>query len=203
MSASEGIGPVDAVIPASIEAILDSDVDGLLDAPEQPTKLTSADRLLRAFLEILEFRRTHDRLPSSTTREIAERKLGARLDGILANEEKIAALKPLDEFGLLDTPEAPASLDDLLGGDDLDLLNDESGLLDVSDLPVRRQVFAGGNGARRKKAQGFEQFEPLFKQKHAELREGASKLLPYPGMNHIVPGVLRPQRSHAVHRSGR
>ncbi len=190
MSASEGIGPVDAVIPASIEAILDSDVDGLLDAPEQPTKLTSADRLLRAFLEILEFRRTHDRLPSSTTREIAERKLGARLDGILANEEKIAALKPLDEFGLLDTPEAPASLDDLLGGDDLDLLNDESGLLDVSDLPVRRQVFAGGNGARREKAQGFEQFGPLFKQKHAELREGASKLLPYPGMNHIVPGAF-------------
>jgi len=190
MSASKGIEPVEAVLPISIEAILDSDVDGLLDAPEQPTKVTSGDRLVRAFLEILAFRRTYDRLPSSTTREIAERKLGARLDGILANEEKIAALKPLDEFGLLETPEAPASLDDLLGGDDLDLLGDESGLLDVSDLPARRQVFDSGTGARREKAHGFEQFEPLFKQKHGELREGACKLLPYPGMSHIGPGVF-------------
>jgi hypothetical protein len=189
MSAGEGIGSGEVLSPASIEAILDSDVDGLLDAPEQPAKVTSADRLKRAFLEILEFRRKYDRLPSSTTREIAERKLGARLDGILANEEKIAALKPLDEFGLLQSPEAPASLDDLLGGDDLDLLGDESGLLDVSDLPVRRQVY-DTNAARREKSQNFEQFEPLFKQKHVELREGASKLLPYPGLNHIVPGAF-------------
>jgi hypothetical protein len=190
MSAGEGSESADAEIPVSIEDILDSDVDGLLDAPEQTPKVTSADRLKRAFLEIIEFRRTHDRVPSSTTRDIAERKLGARLDGILANEEKIAAVKMLDEFGLLDTPESPASLDDLLGGDDLDLLDDESGLLDVSDLPARRQVFDTGNSARREKAQGFEQFEPLFKQKHAELREGSSKLLPYPGMTHIEPGAF-------------
>ena len=190
MSANEGIRPSDAVFPTSIEEILDSDVDGLLDAPEQRMTVSSADRLNRDFLEIVKFRRTHDRVPSSTTQEIAERKLGARLDGILANDEKIAALKPLDEFGLLDTPEAPASLDALLGGDDLNLLDDESGLLDISDLPARRQVYDSGNGARREKAQGFELFEPLFKQKHAELREGASKLLPYPGMTHIAPGAF-------------
>ena len=90
------------------DAIFDSDFDGLLDAPEKPAKVTSADRLERAFLEVVEFRRVHDRIPSPTTRDIAERKLGARLDGILANDAKIAALRPLDEFGLLDTPEAPA-----------------------------------------------------------------------------------------------
>lgn len=188
MSGDEGGGPVDAVFPTSIEAILDSDSDGLLDVSEKPTRISSADRLERAFLEVVEFRRSHGRVPSSTTRDIAERKLGARLDGILANNDKIAALKPLDVFGLLNTPEAPASLDDLLDGGDLDLLNDELGLLDVSDLPVRRQIYDSGDVARREKAQDFEQFEPLFKQKHAELREGASKLLPYPGMAHIVPG---------------
>src|SRR4051812_11333078 len=128
MSAREGAEPGDTVIPASIDAILDSDVDGLLDAPEQATKITSDDRLKRGFSEILEFRRANDRIPSSTTREIAERKLGARLDGILASDEKIAALKPLDEFGLLEAAEGPASLDELLGGDDLDLLGDDSGL---------------------------------------------------------------------------
>lgn len=190
MSASESPEPINMAFPTSIEAILDSDVDGLLDAPEKPAKVTSADRLERAFLEVVEFRRTHGHVPSSTTREIAERKLGARLDGILASDDKIAALKPLDEFGLLDTREAPASIDELLGDHDIDLLGDESGLLDVSDLPVRRQVHESSGAARREKAQDFEQFEPLFKQKHAELRAGASKLLPYPGLTHIVEGAF-------------
>ena len=176
--------------PASIDDLLDSDVDGLLDAPVKPAKVTAADRLERAFLEVVEFRRTQGRVPDSTTREIAERKLGARLDGILANEEKITALKHLDEFGLLEVPKAPESIDDLLGDDDLDLLGDESGLLDVSDLPVRRQVHDSGDVARREKSQDFEQFEPLFKQKHADLRAGMSKLLPYSGMAQIVPGAF-------------
>ncbi len=190
MSASEDIGPVDVFFPTSIEAILDSDFDGLLDAPEKPTRVSSADRLKRAFLEVVEFRRIHGRVPSSSTRDIAERKLGARLDGMLRNDEKMVALKLLDEFGMLAPPEAPGSLDDLLSGDDLDLLGDESGLLDVSELPVRRQVYDGVNVARRAKAEDFEQFKPLFKQKHAELRDGASKLLPYPGMTHIAPGAF-------------
>lgn len=190
MNANEAIESADADSPTSIDAILDSDSDGLLDAPEKRAEVTSADRLERSFLEVVEFRRAHDRIPSSTTRDIAERKLGARLDGILADDEKIAALKALDEFGLLDAPEAPASIDDLLGADDFDLLEDESGLLDVSDLPARRQVHDGGDAARRQKARDFEQFEPLFVQKHAELREGTSKLVPYPGMGHIVPGAF-------------
>lgn len=190
MSGEDSVEPVATAAPASIDALLASDVDGLLDAPEKAAKVTAADRLERAFLEVVEFRRTHGRVPDSTTRDIAERKLGARLDGILANEEKIAALKPLDEFGLLEAPQAPDSLEDLLGHDDLDLLGDESGLLDVSDLPARRQVHDSGDVARREKAQDFEQFEPLFKQKHAELREGTSKLLPYSGMAQIVPGAF-------------
>lgn len=139
----------------------------LQDAPEKPVKVTATDRLERAFLEVVEFRRTHGRIPDSTTREIAERKLGARLDGILANEEKIAALKHLDEFGLLEVPEAPASIEDLLGDDDLDLLGDDSGLLDVSDLPSRKAPDEADSVAKRKKCLDFDRFEHLFKTKHA------------------------------------
>ena len=190
MSNADDVAPFDLVYPSSIELLLESDVDGLLDAPERPKKVTSSDRLQRAFLEIVEFRRAHGRIPDSQTGEIAERKLGARLEGIIANDEKVAALKPLDEFGLLELPEAPASIDDLLEGDDLDLLGDESGLLDVSDLPVRRQQFDAGDVARRKPAKEFEQYDPLFKQKHAQLRDGTSKLLPYPGLSHIAPGAF-------------
>ncbi|MDJ0323144.1 GIY-YIG nuclease family protein [Cryobacterium sp. PH31-AA6] len=168
--------------------LIDSDAEGLLDLPEKPKKVTSSDRLERAFLEIVEFRRTQNRIPSSTTREIAERKLGARLDGILADEEKTTALKHLDDFGLLEASEVPVSIDDLLGSDDSDLLGDDSGLLDVSDLPQRRAPEAPDSIEKRKKAEGFEAFESLFKAKHIELADGTYRLIPFPGIRSIEAG---------------
>lgn len=183
--------PVQESVPLSLDDILAGDVDGLLDAPQKPKKVTSSDRLERAFLEIVEFRREHERVPSSTTREIAERKLGARLDGILANDEKIEALKHLDEFGLLDAPEPPGSLDDLLDGDAIDdLLGDDSGVLDVSDLPATRKPESPDSVAKRVKAEDFEQFEHLFKAKHAELAEGTLQLATFTGLHMIREGAF-------------
>lgn len=178
----------DAELRIDFQWLIDSDTDGLLDTPEKPKKATSNDRLERAFAESVEFRRVHGRLPSSTTREIAERKLGARLDGILANESKVAALKHLDEFGILEMPEAPESIDDLLTDDDFDLLGDDSGLLDVSGLPTRKAPDAPKSVARRTRATRFQEFEPLFKTKHAELAEGIYRLIPFPGRQTITAG---------------
>lgn len=189
MSNSGDAAEADSVMmPLDLESLLDSDVDGLLDAPEKAPKISSADRLQRAFLEVVEFRRAHGRIPSSSTREIAERKLGARLDGILANDEKIAALKPLDEFGLLDVPKAPASIEDVLQGDEFDLLGDESGLLDVSDLPIRKAPGAPASVEKRKKSTDFDQFEHLFTTKHAELAEGTVTLAPFKGLPTVQEG---------------
>lgn len=171
----------------TIDDILD---DELLNAPEKPKKITSSDRLERAFLEIVEFRRSEGRVPSSQTREIAERKLGARLDGFLANEAKAEAVKHLDEFGLLEAPAAP-SLDELLESDDLDdLLGDDAGILDVSGLPVIKRPESAESVAQRVKAKDFEQFEPLFKAKHAELADGTFTLKPFTGMDLIREGVF-------------
>lgn len=170
------------------QSIFDSDEDGLLDTPDKPPKLTSTNRLERSFLEIVEFYREHDRAPRSDTREIAERKLGARLDGILANDEKIAALAHLDEFGLLVEPEAPASLDELLDGDDLGLLDDGTGILDTSELPQRKSPDVSMDTAQRVRAEDFEAFAPLFDQKHAELAAGSAKLASFPGIQHITEG---------------
>ncbi|PYI69835.1 helicase [Arthrobacter livingstonensis] len=179
-------------VPTSLQDFIDNDLDGLLDAPEKPKKVTSSDRLERAFLEVVEFRRAHERLPSSATREIAERKLGARLDGILANEEKIAALRHLDtEYELLAVEAAPESLDDLLESDDLDdLLGDESGILDVSDLPVIKRPESPDSVAQRVKAEDFERFEHLFKAKHAELADGTFQLTTFTGLDLIREGVF-------------
>lgn len=174
--------------PLSLDDILN---DELLIAPEKPKKLTSSDRLERAFLEIVEFRRAEGRPPSSQTREIAERKLGARLDGFLASEAKAEAVKHLDEFGLLKALEAPASIDDLLESEELDdLLGDDSGILDVSDLPVIKRPESADSIAKRVKAKEFEQFEPLFKAKHAELQDGIFTLKPFTGMDLIREGVF-------------
>ena len=190
MSEPENETPgLDAAEPVlDIQSLIDSDLDGLLDTPEKPKKITAQGRLERAFLEIVEFNKSHGRLPSSTTREIAERKLGARLEGILASEEKISALQPLEGLGLLEFPETPESLDELLTSDGLDLLDDELGLLDVSDLPQRRTAEAPESVAKRKKAVGFEAFEPLFKAKHAELADGTYRLIAYPGERTIDEG---------------
>ncbi len=174
--------------PADIGALLDSDVDGLLDAPEKTPRMSASDRLERAFLEVIEFRRAQGRIPSSSTRDIAERKLGARLDGILADDDKIAALKSLDQFGLLDVAEAPASIDDVLQDDEFDLLGDESGLLDVSDLPARRTPDVPESVAKRKKSTDFARFEHIFKAKHVELAEGTVALAPFKGLPTVQEG---------------
>ncbi|GAA1491439.1 GIY-YIG nuclease family protein [Brachybacterium sacelli] len=175
---------------AALDALFDSDIDGLLDAPEKPKKVTSSDRLERAFLEIVAYRREHGRNPSSTTREIAERKLGARLDGLLANPQKIDALKHLDEFELLAEPEPPSSLDELLDSDELDLLDDDSGILDLSSLPARKSPAEDFDVARRKKSEDFSNFEHLFKAKHTELADGTYRLIPFPGVQTIVEGAF-------------
>ncbi|UNN05288.1 GIY-YIG nuclease family protein [Rhodococcus opacus] len=173
-----------------LQSIFESDDDGLLNTPEKVAQPTSGDRLERSFLEILSFYREHDRIPRSDTREIAERKLGARLDGILADDGKITALTHLDEFGLLTVPEPPQSIDELLASDDLDLLEDTSGLLDTSDLPTRARRTEPEKIAQRVKSADFEVFEPLFKQKQAELRAGVSKLIDFPGEKYVEEGAF-------------
>lgn len=178
----------DENVVLTLDDILDDD---LFTAPAKPKQLTSSDRLERAFLEIVEFRRTEGRIPSSQTRQIAERKLGARLDGFLTNDEKASAVKHLDEFGLLEAPAGPTSLDELLESDDLDdLLDDAAGILDVSALPVIKRPEAPDSVAQRVKSEDFAMFEPLFKAKHAELADGTFELRTFTGMDLIREGVF-------------
>ncbi|RAV32222.1 GIY-YIG nuclease family protein [Corynebacterium heidelbergense] len=176
-------------------AILDDDDEGIFDEPVKPRKLTSDDRLERAFLEILEFVDTHKREPDPDTRVISERKLGARLVGIRGSETKRKALAHLDDHGLLEEADPPASLDELLdeadSGDDIlaDILgdDDENDLYDVSSLPGASRK-APESVAMREKAKDFARFEPLFKQKQKELKDGTRILADFAGESTIAPG---------------
>ncbi|WP_197077859.1 hypothetical protein [Actinobaculum suis] len=153
---------VEKNLQSQLDALIADDTDGLLDMPEKPRKITSDDRLERSFREILEFYDSHGREPSSTTRAIAERKLGARLDGIRASEVKLDVLKHLDSAGLLLEPDAPTSLDEILDDDDLGLLSDDSGVLDTSTLPEPSRSFEVEERAQRIRAEDFAAYEKLF-----------------------------------------
>ncbi|MCG7260544.1 GIY-YIG nuclease family protein [Corynebacterium guaraldiae] len=172
---------------AAFAELLASDTGGLLDAPSKPKPVTSSDRLERSFLEIVEFYREHQRIPSSDTLEIAERKLGARLDGFRAAPERAAAVAHLDEFKLLAKPEID-SYEDLLANDDLDLLDDENDIFDTSSLPVIAERRSAKEVSRRVKATNFEEFEPLFKQMHADLASGEFVIRDFAGEDTIKEG---------------
>jgi len=186
---------------AAEDAFLDSlspeDLE-LLKEPEKPKRLTATDRLERAFLEIVEFRQREGRLPSATTHEVSERKLGARLDGIRANQEKIEALRHLDiEFSLL-TPQPLESIDDALVDEEfLELLDatepdsDATDIFDTSWLPTKNsRASAEDDVERRTKCEDFATFAPMFKDMHTKLEEGTMKQVPESSLPSIKPGTF-------------
>lgn len=169
--------------------------DSILDLPEKPRKLTNTDRLERSFIEILDFVHANHREPSPNSRDISERQLGARLEGIRADKPKSDLLMPIDDAGLLVEAEAPSSLAEIFSQDQSEngfgLLNDASGLLDISTLPTPRKPHSDiGTNAQRRKCENFEEYEPFFKQKHAELKGGSSKMIRFGGRSRIVTGAF-------------
>lgn len=173
-----------------LDQLIADDTEGLLDIPEKPHPITATDRLERAFLEIVDFRREEDRQPSAETLEISERKLGARLVGFLNNEAKADAVRHLDEFNLLALPQAPTSVEELLETDldDFNLLDDETDIYDFTGMEELQTGVEEYEVAQRKKAKDFEKYKPLFELKHRQLESGEYKLTDYSGLNHIRAG---------------
>lgn len=181
----------DAVDPSVLEqldALIASDTNGLLDLPEKPKPVTDVDRLTKAFREVSEFYSEHGREPDPDTMDISERKLGARLVGIRASDEKMEALKDVDKHGLLTAVEAPSSLDELLDSDKLGVVGDIPDLYDTSTLPSRKSPTDDGQRATRVKAKDFESFEEHFKAKHAGLADGSWALTKFAGEHTIREG---------------
>lgn len=181
----------DAVDPSVLEqldALIASDTNGLLDLPEKPKPVTDVDRLTKAFREVSEFYAEHGREPDPNTMDISERKLGARLVGIRASDEKMQALKDVDEHGLLTAVETPGSLDELLESDTLGVVGDIPDLYDTSMLPARKSPTDDGQRATRVKAKDFESFEEHFKAKHAGLADGSWALTKFAGEHTIREG---------------
>jgi hypothetical protein len=175
----------------ALQKLIDEDDLGLLDIKPLPSSsLTPEERLVEKFYKIIDFYRIHDREPHRDPGDMQEAQLAMSLEGIRQSNESVATLKALDEFGLLEPPIPPESLDDIFEDDDM-------GLLDGDDDPARKifnlkhipkALETPDFVAQREPCDDFEQFEPLFKSCQKDLLAGKRKLLPFAHEQQIETG---------------
>ena len=192
----------------ALEALIADDEHGLLTPEVKPEPVTNTDILANRFEEINTFIDEHDRNPDPNKRDdIGEFQLGHRLHAILDNSEYRAALEHLDRHGLFAAADvsAPASIDDILGGDDPllgDLLghggDDTAGLFERKHLPPPSKE-SPDKVAQGRPCEDFDQFEQRFIDCHADLRVGRRKLVPFNTPSNIKEGAFYVQRGMLVY----
>ncbi|MCP4266835.1 MAG: GIY-YIG nuclease family protein [Candidatus Brocadiaceae bacterium] len=181
-----------------LETILEKDPLGLLDVKSKASSVISTDeRLVASFEEINTFMRKHNREPAES-RDISERKLYSRLKGLRENPVNAAALTKFDIFNLLSDviisePKEINTIDDVLEGDALGLLgggiSDEADPNDIFTLRnVPKSIEMPDHIAKRKPCKGFDQFEPLFRQNHADLASKKKTMRSFISERQIIPG---------------
>ena len=192
-----------------MQAILHNDPLGLLEVKPKASNGMSADeRLLAAFEEINTFFEQHGREPA-VSRDIQERKLYSRLQGLRDDPEKAVSLQAADRFGLLVGITLPETkpietvedvLDDPLGllgnAAEETVANSILQLRHVSVIPRASSEYV----AKRKPCNPaeFAAFEAEFKQVQRELASGKRKLLLFndkgaqlvDGAYYVLDGVL-------------
>lgn len=163
--------------------------DGVLFKPAEPRKkVTTDDRLLESFEQIVVFVRKNGKLPNSDADDLKEAGLGARLASIRADKSKVEILEKYDELGLLEAERAPESLEELFVNDS-DIFAAANDLFDVSSLPKsKREVEHIGEVAERKVCKDFAQkYRQLFLEQQNLLKVGERKLLSFITIDQLQP----------------
>lgn len=170
--------------------ILQDDDMGLLNVKPKRAAISVDERLLASFQQINDFYRQHGKEPESNPSNILEFQLFNRLKGLRASKEKCEALQEVDEFKLLTFVEPPkpiTSVADIFNDDSLGLLDDEAAsIFQLKHVPLVKEM--PDKIAQRKRCKDFDQFEPLFKQCHAELASGVREARSFTGEQQIQPG---------------
>lgn len=181
-----------------LQELFDNDPLGLLNIKQSSPARNEDERLVASFLEINDFYEKYNRLPSLGG-SIQEHQLYSRLLALRVNPSKIELLKEYDEFNILVFEENQvSSLEQILDGDFLGLLNDDSeGLFDLKNiLPEIRQRAETDFIARRKPCKDFDKYENLFKSVQLDLRNNKRTLLEFrqdnlrAGTYYVHNGVL-------------
>ena len=169
--------------------LFESDDGQLFVPPKKQVAATADDRLTASFQQIVDFVEKNDRLPEIEAVDISEAGLAARLNSIRADAAKSEALQPIDSLGLLETPEAPESIDELFSDDTFGLFNGVGDdILRVKNVPVVQRA-SPEDIATRKRADNFDTFRAGFADTQASLRDRTAKLVRFTSVTQLKAGA--------------
>jgi hypothetical protein len=171
-----------------------ADKDDLF-VPVVKKAVTAVDDRNRLFLEIISFRERHGRAPDKASRAPEEMRLGVRLDAYQRDPDKAAALRHLDQYGLLTAIESaqdavPASLDDLIdSGDDL-LATPDDHIFEFRVTPKPVPKAESDMIAERVPCKDFDKFAPIFDEFIADIASGVRLTVPTASTYQIATGDM-------------
>lgn len=164
-----------------------ADEFGLLNVKPRPAAPRKNDLMASRFDEINQFIDQHGRLPYEHGENLFERQMAKRLKAILEGSDH-ATLTTLDRHNLLAVcepvqnfmsaepiaPEDVMSIDDILGGDHMGLLDvGDMSILDIKHVPSEREI--PDEVAQRTKCEDFWRFESVFRNLHTALKSGRAE----------------------------
>lgn len=168
--------------------LFESDDGGLFVPPKKQARLTADDRLVASFQQIVDFVEKNDRLPEIEASDISEAGLAARMNAIRADKAKSESLQAIDSLGLLETPQAPESIDELFTDDTFGLFNGVGDdILRVKNVPVVQRA-TPDDVASRKRAADFDMFKTGFAETQDDLRDGVLKLVRFTSVTQLKAG---------------
>ena len=157
----------------------------------------SSDKDIEDFQEINKFFSENNRIPKIGKVLGKERSLGKRLEGIVANKEKIKKLLPFDKYGLLKEYEIQEEKEMQIAEDKVeynsidDILNDFDDIFKKSEADLESQLrdvsmyqtYKNTKILNEKKSfsealskEEFEKYDLMFKRIHEEINQGLRKV---------------------------
>ncbi|MGF1699609.1 GIY-YIG nuclease family protein [Photobacterium makurazakiensis] len=174
-----------------LKDIISSDEMGILKTKPKSSAPTADDHLLTKFKQINDFFDKHNREPKANRGNPIELMRSKSLESIRANEQHCRALEDHDVHNLLPRYEEPKveSIDDVLADDVLGILSQpENSIFTLKH--VKKTLNMPSRVAKRKKCEDFEEYEPLFKQCHDDLKTGEKEAVQFTGEQQIQKGMF-------------
>jgi len=174
-----------------LKDIISSDEMGILKTKPKSSAPTADDHLLTKFKQVNDFFDKHNREPKANRGNPIELMRSKSLESIRANEQHCRALEDHDVHNLLPRYEEPKveSIDDVLADDMLGILGQpEDSIFTLKH--VKKTLNMPSRVAKRKKCEDFEEYEPLFKQCHDDLKTGEKEAVQFTGEQQIQKGMF-------------
>ncbi|MGO2117885.1 MAG: GIY-YIG nuclease family protein [Fusobacterium sp.] len=182
----------------SLNDILENDPLDLLGIDKSKNKpKTENDKLIESFEEINRYYDEYGKKPEKN-RNLSERRLAARLEGIKSDFGKTEFLRQNDRHNLLGPPPKAESIEDIFNNDFLGILDDDEGesLFDIKHISTKEERESADFVAKRKPCKNFEDYESKFIKVQNEIASGKRSIRKFEENNvkegnyFILKGIL-------------